>query len=83
MESTVVVTLRDRAFNCDFELPWNFPLLDLSSRLREVLKTQFSEQFAEMKELHFKTKDGYLSDESKSLRDYGVNTGAYLDLDWR
>lgn len=83
MGSTVVVTLRDKGFSCDFELPWDLPLADLSSRMIAVLTSQFSEQFTEMNELHFRTRDGSLLDENRTLRDYGVNTGMYLDIDWR
>lgn len=83
MENAVIVTLRDDSFSCDMELPCNIALQELYPRMIVALKSVDETRYGNLQELCFKKENRYLLDEGRTLRDYGICTGMYLDLDWR
>lgn len=80
MQKTIIVTLRDRDFEKDLELPWLVPMEELYPRLHEALRRIKPSKF-NMYHGILLIKDGKVLPSGKdTLADYGVCTGCYMEL---
>lgn len=80
MNDTIIVTLRSRDFEKDFELPCRIPLRELYPRLTAALQKTSLMKFGNYTGVILeKDKAGLLKKEA-TLLDYGVVTGTLLDV---
>lgn len=79
MAESVIVTLRTDSFCRDYALPSDIPMGELCPRLLNVLRER-SKAFANYTGLILEQNGAGLLDRSASLADYGVCSGAYLDI---
>ena len=80
MDDTVIVSICSDKKEKDFELPSKITLRDLYPRLLAVLKKNSQINFDKTKTIVLRSEDGYLCDLDATLQQYGVATGAKLEL---
>ncbi len=77
---TVIITLRAKDFEKDYELPCTIPLSELYPRLIVALQETSSMRFGNYSGVVLEQKGAGMLDLNASLLDYGVCDGLYLDI---
>lgn len=80
MTDRIVVTLKRDAYCQDYELPGKTSLYDLYPRLLAVLQKDDPQLFEDINAIVLEIDGAGMLDESASLFDYGICTGAKLDI---
>ena len=77
---TVVVTIACEKKERDYELPCLVRLKELYPRILAVMREDNPGAFDGTRAIVFRRTDGFLCDPEATLADYGVQTGAKLEL---
>lgn len=80
MSDQVVVTLKIGNVNRDYALPLNVKMGELCPRLLAVLHSSDPDIMRQVSWICLQREDGFLTDESATLADYGVRDGAILTV---
>lgn len=80
MNYLIVVTLQTRSYSKDFELPADQPLGKIYPRVLDALRTDIFPDLGEVSSIVFELNGKGMIDETATLSDYGVCTGAYLSV---
>lgn len=80
MNDTIIVTLRSKDFEKDFELPCHVPLRELYPRLTAALQKTSSMKFWDYTGVILEKDEAGLLKENATLSDYGIVTGGTLDV---
>ena len=80
MKNTVVVTLRSKGYEKDFELPSNIKLEELYPRLTSALQSANPKVFGDYESIILELDDSALLDTNATLNDFGVCTGKILTV---
>ena len=80
MNNTIIVTLKAKDFEKDFELPCLVPLRELYPRLTAALQKTSSMKFGDYTGVILEKDEAGLLKENATLSDYGIVTGGILDI---